>query len=344
MRGVGSPLMVKKPEEGGTDVARSEVRQEHPPVVVGRKSVLMGMAASVGIVVAGARDAAGADAVKAIAPKPSPYVLKWAPATAYAVGDQIISPNNDVVSANVAHTSSAQYVTDAAKWTLSSTYAPSVVVPLPSGDTTGVTDLAAIAAALAAVPATGGTVTLRPGTYYINAGLTIRNRTHLIGAGGGGRAFHLTLINYVATSGTALTVAAHGTCLEKFTIEYTASADPANAYGISVTSGDWNRYTDVTASTFNICWQIQGNEWHMTRCTAYNPKLYGITIAHTDSVDQGDQTITDSVIMCRDWNATAGIYWTSGGGLKIVNTKWNTDWRDPAANVKDRRWQYAFFG
>jgi hypothetical protein len=47
----------------------------------------------------------------------------WAPSTAYLRGQQVISPNNDVVSANVAHTSSAVFTTDQAKWAVSSTYA-----------------------------------------------------------------------------------------------------------------------------------------------------------------------------------------------------------------------------
>ena len=50
----------------------------------------------------------------------------WAPATVYTLGQQVVSPNNDVVSANVGHTSAAAYATDVAKWTVSSTYAPLV--------------------------------------------------------------------------------------------------------------------------------------------------------------------------------------------------------------------------
>jgi len=48
--------------------------------------------------------------------------MKWAAYTAYSRGQQIVSPNNDVVSANAAHTSSAAFATDSAKWTISSTF------------------------------------------------------------------------------------------------------------------------------------------------------------------------------------------------------------------------------
>lgn len=47
----------------------------------------------------------------------SDYVPKWKPGTAYAVGQQVITPSGMVMAANVAHTSSAvSFVTDVAKW------------------------------------------------------------------------------------------------------------------------------------------------------------------------------------------------------------------------------------
>lgn len=51
-------------------------------------------------------------------------VPRWAPTTAYLIYQQVVSPNNDVVSATVAHTSGASFTP--ANWTLSSTYAPTL--------------------------------------------------------------------------------------------------------------------------------------------------------------------------------------------------------------------------
>ena len=93
--------------------------------LLGRKSVLMGMLAS-GFVVANAAAATTASAagtVKPVAANQPASAAKWAPATIYARGVQVISPNNDIVSANVAHTSAATFPPDVAKWTLSSTFA-----------------------------------------------------------------------------------------------------------------------------------------------------------------------------------------------------------------------------
>lgn len=50
------------------------------------------------------------------------YAARWVTGKAYAIGDKVISPNNDVVTANVAHTSAAAFSTDVAKWNLSPTY------------------------------------------------------------------------------------------------------------------------------------------------------------------------------------------------------------------------------
>lgn len=94
--------------------------------LLGRKSVLIGMAASMGAVFANAAEpsavAAGTVKPPATAATQPAYALKWAPSTAYVLGQQVVSPNNDVVSAKVAHRSSAAFATDKAKWALSSTY------------------------------------------------------------------------------------------------------------------------------------------------------------------------------------------------------------------------------
>ena len=47
-------------------------------------------------------------------------IPRWAPTTFYTLGQQVISPNNDVVSAIAAHTSGGSFT--AGNWTLSSTY------------------------------------------------------------------------------------------------------------------------------------------------------------------------------------------------------------------------------
>jgi hypothetical protein len=111
-------------ENGDIELARPG-RQAGNPTLLGRKSVLMGMLTS-GFVIANEAQssAAAAGTVKPIAATQAAYAPRWTPSTAYALGQQVITPNNDVVSAKVAHKSSAAYSADTVKWSLSSTYAP----------------------------------------------------------------------------------------------------------------------------------------------------------------------------------------------------------------------------
>jgi hypothetical protein len=93
------------------------------PTLVGRKSVLMGMAASMGAIFANAAPPAAA----------AVQLPKWELFTNYARGQLIISPNIHVVSANVAHRSSWSYETDKMKWRLSCTFVPQVLTQVTEG-------------------------------------------------------------------------------------------------------------------------------------------------------------------------------------------------------------------
>ena len=141
--------------------------------LLGRKSVLLGMLTS-GFVLANAAPAFAAGTIKpSVAATVPTTAMRWTPSTAYVLAQQVITPNNDVVSANVSHTSSAAYATDTAKWALSPTYAReevflNVLVTGVKGDGT-TDDTAAINAAITANP---GKVLLFPAsrTYRIVTG------------------------------------------------------------------------------------------------------------------------------------------------------------------------------
>jgi hypothetical protein len=124
-------------------------------ILLGRKSVLMGLAASIGVALANATRPSPAMAVgtvKPIAATTPLYVPMWTPSTAYALGQPVISPNNDVVTANAAFRSSTTFTSDQAKWTVSSTFALR-------------TDFTQLAAAVAALQAEIGTTPVSsPGT------------------------------------------------------------------------------------------------------------------------------------------------------------------------------------
>lgn len=182
--------------DGGTDTTGSGDVEVVSPLL-GRKSVLLGMAASMGVVLA---NAAQPSASAAGTVKPSPiaattpdYIPRWKTSTAYSLGQQVVSPNNDVTSAKVAHVSSTAYTTDTAKWNLSSTYLTYLdangdgFARLPGANRNSLTgwfhldgygavgngttdDSAALTACLAAARSAKGTVYLSAGKTYILAG------------------------------------------------------------------------------------------------------------------------------------------------------------------------------
>jgi hypothetical protein len=163
--------------EGDRDLARAGDGAGDSSILE-RKSVLMGMAASLGFVFA---NAAQPSVAAAGTVQPSPILLtqpayapKWIPSTDYALGQQVVSPNNDVVSAKVAHTSSAAYATDTLKWTLSSSFGRSLVAPL---DSATADQTATIQTALVA----SHSVVLRAGTWRVDGTIDLdcNQRLHL---------------------------------------------------------------------------------------------------------------------------------------------------------------------
>jgi len=158
--------------KGDTRPAGAEDRVRNPSLL-GRKSVLMGMLTS-GFVIANAAQpsVASAGTVKPIAATQPAYVAKWTPATTYPAGAQVICPYNDVVSTKVAHTSSAAYSSDAAKWTLSPSFVgkSSLFVNVRDYGALGdgaTDDTAAVNAAIAAASARV-TVYFPAGTYIVD--------------------------------------------------------------------------------------------------------------------------------------------------------------------------------
>ncbi len=115
-------------------------------------------------------------------------VPRWQSATMYALGAQVVSPNNDVVNANVTHTSAAAYVTDAAKWVGSATYL-TMILPEKYGavgdwnGTVGTDDTLAIQSALDAASSTHAIVHLTAKQYHVPGGLTIPAGVTLEGEG-----------------------------------------------------------------------------------------------------------------------------------------------------------------
>jgi hypothetical protein len=196
--------------------AKNRAKLPEAAHLVGRKSVLLGMLTSGFVVANAAQPSAIAGTIKPIAATTPAYVTKWVPSTAYVLGQQVVSPNNDVVSANEAHTSSAAYATDSAKWDFSSTFSRVNLPNFASADgvrfvsTAGLdtntgcapgSAMLTVQAAHDALPATGGTIMVGAGKFAVTTPIVFTKPVILQGQGNGGAATKL-----LATTGNLFNV------------------------------------------------------------------------------------------------------------------------------------------
>lgn len=214
-----------------------------------RKSVLMGMLAS-GFVATNA--AQGSSAVAATAPS---YAARWAPSTAFVLGQQVVSPNNDVVSAKVAHTSSATYLADMPKWTHSSTFiskGSAFISAADSGLSTGAagaTNATALQAAIDLAWSSGVQEVriTRGGTYNFGKPITLRPGVHLNGTGS-----QAVTLNYTGT-GSFLVQPSPGVRAYNFAVSNLTLTGPGidtATVGVDLDSVSTSRFDDVSVIDF----------------------------------------------------------------------------------------------
>ena len=204
-------IMVNTRDSDGADagLTGSQGRVTDPPML-GRKSVLIGMLTS-GFVITNAAqssDAIAGGTIKPIAATQPNDVPRWTPITVYVLGQQVVSPNNDVVSAKVAHISSATYDSDTPKWALSSTFG-ALVKPEQfgaKGDAKKITDAAMTSGSGVLTSATAVFVASDIGKVISVAGAGAA-------LGGGGLGAGTTLLTTIAScqSATQVTLTADAT-------------------------------------------------------------------------------------------------------------------------------------
>jgi hypothetical protein len=247
--------------EGQGGLNGSQERTGNPPML-GRKSVLIGMLTS-GFVIANTvqpSDAMARGTLKTIVATQPADAPKWTPNTAYALGQQVISPNNDVASAKVAHTSSAAYTSDALKWALSSTFgrlpgaAEQVIYVTVRGSDandgqTPKSALLTIAAALTALGGNPGTIQLGVGTITTSATHTLPNGTRIIGAGRS-----QTFISYTGTGTLFQTVSGTRTYNQVISNMYITGPGSGTATTcIDIVDASTVYVSDFDIHTFGTC-------------------------------------------------------------------------------------------
>jgi parallel beta-helix repeat protein len=168
-----------------------------------------------------------------------------------------------------------------------------------SGDTTGATDYAAIAAAIASLPASGGMAWLAPGTFWINASITIPANILIAGTG-----------EYITT----VKLAAGALAVNPFLILNVSSAGIRDlAVDVSSSTTAYGIYVSATSAS------MTGIE--IRRVRVINGGAYGLAAIAAPTFLSGGTTYTIGII-AEDVNcsgaAGTGIYVWGGKSVRLV--------------------------
>lgn len=193
-------------------------------------------------------------------------------------------------------------------------------------------DTAAIAAALSAIPATGGVLYFPAGTYVTTGGFTITKPTII--RGDGGFLDYLlvsTCSRITCTSSTAVLFTVHSRYakFEDIALINTSGTTPTAGAGIKVEPSGFSDvgqkvdYNSITVSGFyaNIDSQM-GWGWVFSDSLISDPVQYGISIKNVNNPDGGNWCIDNCTFLAMNHSADAGIHVTGSGGGRISNCKW----------------------
>ncbi len=197
-------------------------------------------------------------------------------------------------------------------------------------DATGVLDqTAAFQSAHDALPASGGTILIPPGTPKVDG--TINVTKQVLWQGSGGPGADLVGANHLVTThgtGTVFNVTARGCAFRDLCILNLAVAPTAGA-AVSFTTGSpgFNLFNCGFYGGYQSVSVVNSWQWTITNCQFIGPCMYGLNVSNPANIDAGDQTVLGCVFNLSGTPASlpnsACIYYSSGGGLKLASNKFN---------------------
>lgn len=179
-------------------------------------------------------------------------------------------------------------------------------------------DSAAIQAAVDSL-SNGGICYLPPGTYKVGTKLDLdTNGVELRGAGAGA-----TILKVVTATGIAIDINADRVKVCNLSLQHATTTATAGA-AIRLSGGG---YADIDGVTFYGGWYrniecIDGFAFVVRdNCRLFDHLNAGIWHGQTTNSDRGDSVIGACTIDTGSGGATNGIFWESGGGLRVLGTK-----------------------
>ena len=206
-------------------------------------------------------------------------------------------------------------------------------------DSTGSTDNSvAFAAAIATIPAQGGTLFIPRGNYLFTATLTINKHITIIGEGMAKFYGYYSATKIICTTNIDVwKITAGGVTIEKVGFEYTGGTTATSAralwfYATDVTTGTFSNaiaksstLRDVSVRDFyNGVYYEKAAVWTIDNCMIANTVNYGVYITNTINLDEGDWSISNTQFYTQYTTGSSyGIYQIGSGGGKIINCKFN---------------------
>jgi hypothetical protein len=195
-------------------------------------------------------------------------------------------------------------------------------------------DNVAIAAAITAIPSTGGVLYFPPGTYKDSAGHTLSKPITVRGDGGTTGEITDNAISQInCTSATAVlfSVTSEGCSFQDISLKNTAGTTPTAGTAIRFSSttgvGDLFRIDNVKVWRFFDNIDIQsGQQWSIDHSYIIEPVRYGVRVRDVNLQDGGDWSISNTTIIAytaTQASGSAGIRYESGSAGKITNVKIN---------------------
>lgn len=196
-----------------------------------------------------------------------------------------------------------------------------------------VDDTAALQAAITAAVASGRPVRLNRIYNCPTGGLTASGPVTIIGGGGSFTGdpidsttpTALTGIRCASGTASALTLNGAGNTLRDFAVFNDVSVAPTSGVGINFTDCSQTFMSGVTVQAFYRNVQTFGVFWTFQNCHFYDAVDASVYLDNGvgSYTDHGDLGINNCVFAqnYKTWDCASGLYWRSGGGLRIVGNK-----------------------
>ena len=197
----------------------------------------------------------------------------------------------------------------------------------------GVTDdTAAIAAAIGAIPTTGGQLFFPPGKYITSGGFNLLYPTDIVGVGQASRDLsqYGTMIVNTSPTSSLFTVTAKVASFRNLALVNKSTSAPTAGAAIFTNSADSLQRVNfdlISVSGFYDDLHVGvGSSWTLRASHIQNPVRYGLYIQNTVNPDDGDWIVTDNYFeggALTSLASSAAINIESSGGGKVSNNKIN---------------------